>query len=105
MDAAYAYFNWWLEGWAGAQLARRGYYMSVPERTRAHLSDAEWSYWYLGLPARENILDNEGGVVARAGQKRDGGSYRDRLSRIAVWNSFMDEHNYLVRRWNEFLAS
>jgi putative spermidine/putrescine transport system substrate-binding protein len=105
MDAAYAYFNWWLEGWAGAQLARRGYYMSVPERTRAHLSDAEWCYWYLGLPARENILDNEGGVVARAGQKRDGGSYRDRLSRIAVWNSFMDEHNYLVRRWNEFLAS
>jgi putative spermidine/putrescine transport system substrate-binding protein len=27
------------------------------------------------------------------------------LSRIAVWNSFMDEHNYLVRRWNEFLVS
>jgi putative spermidine/putrescine transport system substrate-binding protein len=23
---------------------------------------------------------------------------------IAVWNSVMDEHNYLVRRWNEFLA-
>src|ERR1700721_1746898 len=56
VDAAYAYFNWWLEGWAGAQLARQGYYMSVPERTRAHLSDAEWSYWYLGLAARQAIL-------------------------------------------------
>lgn len=105
VDAAYAYFNWWLDGWAGAQLARRGYYMSVPQRTRAYLTDAEWAYWYLGEAARENILDNEGKVVARAGQKRDGGAYRDRLSRIAVWNSFMDEHNYLVRGWNEFLAA
>jgi putative spermidine/putrescine transport system substrate-binding protein len=105
VDAAYAYFNWWLEGWAGAQLARRGYYMSVPDRTRAYLSEAEWSYWYLGEPAREDILDNEGKVIARTGQRRDGGSYRDRLSRIAVWNSFMDEHNYLVRGWNEFLAA
>jgi putative spermidine/putrescine transport system substrate-binding protein len=25
------------------------------------------------------------------------------MSRVRVWNTFMDEHTYLVRRWREFL--
>jgi putative spermidine/putrescine transport system substrate-binding protein len=29
----------------------------------------------------------------------------DRISRIALWNTTMREHNYLVRRWNQFLES
>jgi hypothetical protein len=36
---------------------------------------------------------------------RDGGSYEQRMSHIAVWNSVMDEHNYLVRRWQDFLRA
>ena len=39
------------------------------------------------------------------GEVRDGGSYETRMSNIAVWNSVMDEHQYLVSKWNEFLAS
>jgi hypothetical protein len=31
--------------------------------------------------------------------------FRPRVGNIAVWNSAMDEHNYLVRRWNEFLSA
>jgi putative spermidine/putrescine transport system substrate-binding protein len=27
------------------------------------------------------------------------------MGRIAVWDSVMDEHNYLVRRWNEFMRA
>jgi putative spermidine/putrescine transport system substrate-binding protein len=36
---------------------------------------------------------------------RDGGSYWDRFKNIAVWNSLMDENDYLVKRWTEFLTA
>jgi putative spermidine/putrescine transport system substrate-binding protein len=51
------------------------------------------------------MLAPDGGVVAKQGEVRDGGSYETRMSNIAVWNSVMDEHQYLVSKWNEFLAS
>jgi hypothetical protein len=37
--------------------------------------------------------------------RREGGSHRERMSRARVWNSFMDEHAHLVRRWRDFLAA
>jgi hypothetical protein len=55
--------------------------------------------------AAEECADPAIGAIAAAlgyrhtvGQWRDGGSYADRLGLVAVWNSVMDEHNYLVRR-------
>ncbi len=101
-DAAYAYLNWWLSGAAGAVVARQGYYMSVPDRVRLHLSPAEWAYWYDGRPAATDLPGVDGGIVVRQGQVRSGGSYWQRVRRIAVWNTTMDEHNYLVRRWRAF---
>ncbi len=103
LDTSYAYLNWWLTGWAGAVMARQGYYMSALQPTKQHLSSDEWGYWYEGKPARDNMADPDGEIVVWAGETRDGGSYWQRMSNIAVWNSTMDEHNYLVRRWNEFL--
>jgi putative spermidine/putrescine transport system substrate-binding protein len=103
LEAAYAYLNWWLDGAPGAILARQGYYMSAREATRRRLSAAEWDYWYEGKPARENLPDPFGEVFVRAGEIREGGSYGERMSRVRVWNTIMDDHNYLVRRWNEFL--
>ena len=35
LDAAYDYLNWWQSGWAGACLARQGYYTTLRERARA----------------------------------------------------------------------
>jgi putative spermidine/putrescine transport system substrate-binding protein len=105
LDAIYEYIDWWMNGWAGALVARQGYYFSIPENAREHLSDAEWDYWYGGEPAAEDMLAPDGGVVAKQGEVRDGGSYETRMSNIAVWNSVMDEHQYLVGKWNEFLAS
>ncbi|MCF5674141.1 signal peptide prediction, partial [Pseudomonas syringae] len=40
-----------------------------------------------------------------AGEIRDGGSYEERMGHIAVWNSVMNEHNYLVRRWSDILRA
>lgn len=101
LDMAYAWMNWFLSGWAGATMARQGYYMSVPERVRAVLDPDEWDYWYGGKPAARNLPDPRGRPAIRAGEIRSGGAFRDRASRIAVWNTTMDEHNFLVRRWGE----
>lgn len=104
-DAAYAYLNWWLAGWPGAVMARQGFYISNPLRARDHLSAAEWDYWYAGLPAREELPGSDGLPLIDPGAYREGGSYAQRMGHISVWNSVMDEHNYLVRRWADFLRA
>jgi putative spermidine/putrescine transport system substrate-binding protein len=103
LDKAYEWLNWYLDGYAGAVVARQGYYMSVPDRVKAHLSQAEWDYWYEGLPAAQELSDVAGRPAIRAGETRSGGSRKDRAHHIAIWNSTMDEHNYVVRRWNELV--
>ncbi|MBA6135044.1 hypothetical protein FYM84_25130 [Pseudomonas sp. CAH-1] len=104
-DAAYAYLNWWLAGWPGPMMARQGSYISNPLRARDHLSAAEWDYWYEGKPAREQLLGSDGEPLIEPGQLREGGAYAERVGRIRVWNSVMDEHNYLVRKWADFLRA
>ena len=29
----------------------------------------------------------------------------DRMGKVAVWNTVMDEDKYMVRKWNEFVAA
>ena len=105
LDAAYEYFNWMLDGWVGAFLGRQGYYSAVPETAKKFMSPAEWAYWYEGKAAPEDIVDPFGKTSAKAGAKRDGGSFEERFGNIVVWNSTMDENTYLVQKWNEFIAS
>lgn len=100
-DAAYDYLNWWLSGYAGAMMTRHNAYISNPEVSRDYLSSAEWAYWYEGSPAAEDLRCPLGRTIVRRGETYPGGSYKDRMSRVAIWNSVMDEHNYLVRRWRE----
>ncbi|GJM21743.1 MAG: hypothetical protein DHS20C15_16580 [Planctomycetota bacterium] len=104
-DAAYDYMNWWLSGWPGAFIARQGYYISNPERSREHLSDDEWRYWYQGRPAVNALRGTDGAVCVQPGEVRNGGSYLRRFSSIAVWNTVMDTYEYSLLRWNEFLLS
>jgi putative spermidine/putrescine transport system substrate-binding protein len=103
LDMGYEYLNWWLDGYAGAVMARQGYYMSAPERTKAALAPEEWAYWYEGAPAARDLLGPSGGVVVKAGARRAGGSYQDRANRIAVWNTVMEEYNYAARAWDRFV--
>ncbi len=104
-DAAYAYMDWWLSGWPGAFIARQGYYISTPQRSRAHLSEAEWDYWYQGLPAAEPLKNTFGELSVSAGETRRGGSYLKRFSNITIWNTVMDVYEYSLTRWREFLFS
>ncbi|MCR9213681.1 MAG: extracellular solute-binding protein [Proteobacteria bacterium] len=103
-DAAYEYLNWWLSGPAGALATRNGAYMSNPEASKPHLSEAEWDFWYEGKPAREIIRNAFGAPVFRIGDIRSGGNYEERMSRVIVWDTIMDEHNYLVRHWDYALG-
>lgn len=104
LDVAYDYLNWWISGWPGAVVARQGYYISTPERSRAFLTAAEWDYWYGGQAAAEDLPGPDGRIRIKAGTSRSGGSYWQRANCIAVWNTTMDEHNYLVRRWMQLVG-
>lgn len=60
---------------------------------RPHLSAAKWDFWYDGQPAAKSLPGH------------DGGDYQTRMSRIAMWTAVMDEHNYLVRCWTDFMSA
>jgi putative spermidine/putrescine transport system substrate-binding protein len=105
LDAAYEYINWYLSGWTGGYLMRQGYYSAVPETSKEFMSADEWGYWFEGKPAAGDILSPTGDKLAGAGDLRDGGSFVDRMGKVACWNSVMDENQYMVRKWNEFIAA
>jgi putative spermidine/putrescine transport system substrate-binding protein len=105
LDAAYEFINWYLSGWVGAFLNRQGYYTAVLDTAKQHMSADEWDFWMEGKPAKSEILGPTGEKIESAGTVRDGGSFWDRMGRVSVWNTVMDEDRYMVRKWNEFIAA
>ena len=105
LDGAYEFINWFLDGWAGAYLNRQGYYSAVLETAKAKMEPFEWAYWMEGKAAEKDIKGPNGDVLSKAGTIRDGGSYEARMGGIACWNALMDENEYMVRKWNEFVAA
>src|SRR5947209_4899649 len=105
LDWAYDFVNWYLSGWAGAYLNRQGYYSAVLSTAKANMTSDEWGYWMEGRPAVGDIKAPDGTVLEKAGAVRDGGSYDDRMGAVACWNAVMDENDYMVRKWNEFIAA
>ncbi len=105
LDVAYEFVNWFLSGWAGAYLNRQGYYSAVLSTAKANMEAYEWAYWMEGKPAEKDIKGPDGGLLEKAGAIRDGGSYEERMGGVACWNAVMDENDYMVRKWNEFIAA
>ncbi len=105
LDAAYEYINWYLSGWVGGLLMRQGYYSAAPETSKLYMSDDEWGFWFEGKTAKNDIVNPFGQKMEPAGAKRDGGSFYERMGKVECWNSVMDENRYMVRKWNEFIAS
>jgi putative spermidine/putrescine transport system substrate-binding protein len=104
-ELAYEFVNWFLSGWAGAYLNRQGYYSAVLSTAKANMEPYEWAYWMEGKPAEKDIKAPDGSLLEKAGASRDGGSYDDRMGNVACWNAVMDENDYMVRKWNEFIAA
>lgn len=105
LEAAYEYINWYLSGWVGGFLMRQGYYSAVPETSKKFMSEDEWGFWFEGKAAKGDIKNPQGKVMEKAGTKRDGGSFYDRMGAVECWNAVMDENKYMVRKWNEFIAA
>jgi putative spermidine/putrescine transport system substrate-binding protein len=105
LEWAYEFVNWFLSGYAGAYLNRQGYYSAVLSTAKAHMEPYEWAYWMEGKPAEKDIKAPDGSLLEKAGAVRDGGSYEDRMGGVACWNAVMDENDYMVRKWNEFIAA
>ena len=101
----YEFVNWYLSGWAGAYLNRQGYYSAVLPTAKANMSADEWGYWMEGKAAVGDIKAPDGTALEKAGATRDGGSYDDRMGNVACWNAVMDENDYMVSKWNEFIAA
>ena len=104
-DAAYEFINWFLSGWAGAHLSKQGYYPAVLDTAKEYMEPYEWAYWYEGKAAEQDIMAPDGRILEEAGAVRDGGSYAARMGAVACWNAVMDENQYMVRKWNEFIAA
>jgi len=102
-DAAYEYMNWWLSGWAGAFVARQGYYISNPQRSKSLMTQDEWDYWYEGKPANTELRGTNGKISIQKGTIRTGGSYINRFENIAVWNTVMPNFDYTLAKWNQFI--
>lgn len=102
-DAAYDYMNWWLSGWAGAYIAKQGYYISNPQRSSRYLSSQEWDYWYEGKPAAIDLKGTDNKISVFKGDLRSGGSYEKRFSNVAVWNTVMPTYDYSLQKWYEFV--
>ncbi len=105
LDAAYEYINWYLSGWVGGFLMRQGYYSAVPETSKNFMTEDEWGYWFEGKEAVGDITNPFGDKLAGPGETRDGGSFYERMGAVACWNAVMDENQYMVRKWNEFIAA
>ncbi|KAB2847915.1 MAG: extracellular solute-binding protein [Hyphomicrobiaceae bacterium] len=104
-DLAYEFVNWFLDGWAGAYLNRQGYYSAILPSAKAKMEPYEWAFWMEGKAAEKDIKAPDGTLLEKAGAKRDGGSYEDRMGAVACWNAVMDENDYMVKKWNEFIAA
>ncbi len=102
-DAAYQYMNWWLSGWPGAFIARQGYYISNPQRSKDLMSQDEWDYWYEGKATKTDLKGTDGKISVKAGSIRSGGSYINRFEHIAVWNTVMPNFDYTLKKWNQLV--
>jgi putative spermidine/putrescine transport system substrate-binding protein len=105
LDAAYEYLNWYNSGWVGGFIAKQGYYIGNPKTAMANLSENERGFFYEGKAATADIVSPSGQKTNSAGEKRDGGSYEERFSKVSVWNNLMDEAEFLFAKWNEFNAA
>ena len=101
LGAAYDYLNWYYSGWMGAFIAKQGYYLGVSETAKAFMEPYEWDYWYEGKPAEGPIHDPYGTLMEKPGHVRDGGSFSQRFGNMACWNTLMDNHQFLLKKWTE----
>ncbi len=105
LQAVYDYINWWNSGEPANIMMRQGYYNGNIESLQRVADPDEFAYWIGGEPAARDlpgILGNPDDI--KEGEIRDGGSFLERACNYRTWNSFFDEQEYQIQRWQEFLG-
>jgi putative spermidine/putrescine transport system substrate-binding protein len=106
LAAVWAYLNWWNTKEPAGIMGRQGYYNAVIDAAREGLEQPEIDYWLDGKPAPQDLLGPDGKtVVIKKGTPRDGGSYTERNGNFSTWNSRMDEADYVLQKWQEFISA
>jgi putative spermidine/putrescine transport system substrate-binding protein len=116
LQACYDYLNWNYNGYLGATIMRQGYYIANGQRLlpwiksaagrQAGFSAPEYDYWWGGKPASRDLPGITGKVGdIKKGERREGGSFQQRICKYASWNSYPRESVYLVKTVNDFLTA
>ena len=116
LQACYDYINWNYGGFLGASIMRQGYYIANGDKLRpwiaspagkaAGFTTAEHDYWWGGKPAPRDLPGITGKVGdVKKGERREGGSFSQRICKYASWNSYPSESVYLVKTVNTFLSA
>jgi len=116
LQACYDYINWNYNGFLGASIMRQGYYIANGEKLRpwiaspagkaAGFTTAEHDYWWGGKPAPRDLPGITGKVGdVKKGERREGGSFSQRICKYSSWNSYPSESVYLVKTVNTFLSA
>ena len=116
LQACYDYINWNYNGYLGAVIMRQGYYIANGTKLlpwiksaagkKAGFTSAEYDYWWGGKTAPRDLPGITGKVGdIKKGDRREGGSFPQRICKYISWNSYPRESVYLVKRVNDFLSA
>ena len=116
LQACYDYINWNYNGYLGATIMRQGYYIANGQKLlpwiksaagkSAGFTPAEYDYWWGGKAAPRDLPGITGKVGdIKQGERREGGSFQQRICKYASWNSYPRESVYLVKTVNDFLTA
>jgi putative spermidine/putrescine transport system substrate-binding protein len=116
LQACYDYINWNYNGYLGAVIMRQGYYIANGEKLlpwirssagkAAGFTPAEYDYWWRGKAAPRDLPGISGKVGdIKKGERREGGSFPQRICKYVSWNSYPRESVYLTKTVNDFLSA
>ena len=102
LQACYDYINWNYNGYLGAVIMRQGYYIANGQKLlpwiksaagkKAGFTPAEYDYWWGGKAAPRDLPGITGKVGdIKKGERREGGSFQQRICKYYSWNSFGKE--------------
>ena len=88
----------------GAIMMRQGYYNSVQETSREYVTPDEWDFWIEGKPAATDLPGITGQVGDIKAGTRSATAARSPTAPATTltWNSYFQEKEYQVAKWNEF---
>ncbi len=80
---------------------------AVLSTAKQRCSPMSGSYWMEGKPAEKDIMAPDGSLLEKAGggARRSGSYERPNWATSPAGNAVMDENDYMVRKWNEFIAA